>query len=415
MASLSSPFTLLDQCCDGETYLRLGEACALTGDCYDAQRPMGAVYWFSLPYRLGLDANALVYAHLLLAAISILLSTLTIGKQLIHHTRLPKQYLIWAAIAMTSTLIHFIFLYPLLRVSLSDIPAGLLALNGIWILLLCDDEDKYGWIKIAVAGLCIGMAAWVRAFYLYPLLASISVWTIICWKQKSFKNSDGWLFLAALPILIQYGVTYQQSGSFSFISPEKIDEGIHLHLDDPAIGYDMIIRPREFWRWQSDCGEINGLVTSIKNADATSLLCLIKGRINFYFGSYSHITYHNFYNAQIYWGDSPLPEPLPPFELRELESSIENAKSDKIRNWSPIYLSFNIFAICGAVVFALLNRKHIHGTHTLILLFIVFIIAESLLIIPEQRFIIVPLIIIWLTCLRVLAAVIMKSNHNGSI
>lgn len=415
MGTFSSFFTLLDQCCDGETYLRLGEACATTGECYDTQRPMGAVYWFSLPYRLGLDGHALVFGHLLLLAISILLSTLATGRGLINHHMQPKRYLLWAGLAISSALIHLVFLYPLLRVSLSDMPAGLLTLIGICILLLADQDEKHRWIKLAVAGLCLGLAVWIRAFYLYPLLVSISFWAIVNWKRSSFKKNDCWLLLALLPITIQYGATYNHAASFSFIPPDRIDEGVNLHMNDPAIGYDMIIRPREYWRWQSDCGEIQGLAESIKSLNMKSLLCLSKGRFNFYFGSYSAITYHNYHNFESYWGDNPLPNPQPVFELRVLESSIENTASDRIRNWSPTYLAFNMLALCLAITFMVMYWKSINNTYCLVALYVFLITAESLLIIPEQRFIIVPMIIIWLCCVSTLINFITWNKKNGSI
>lgn len=392
---------LLDQCCDGETYLRLGEACATQGICYDEQRPMGAVYWFSLPYRLGLDANALIVGHLLLVSVSIVLSILVTGQPLIRHQKSPCRYLLWAGVIILSGLIHLVFLYPLLRVSLSDLPAGMLALSGIWLLLLSSDDEKYRWMKLAGAGLCLGLAVWIRAFYLYPLLAGISVWIIVSCYRGSFKTCDYWLLLALLPIAIQYGATYNHTGSFSFIAPDRVNEGMNLHLNDPAVGYDIIIRPSEYWRWQSDCGEIQGLLTSIKSTDMRSLRCLIKGRFNFYFGSYSKTVYPSFHSFENYWGNSPPPKLQPPFELRTLESSIENTTSDRIRNWSAIYLIANILIICIVITYKITHLKYAHDTNTLIDIFIFFIIIESLLIIPEQRFIIVPLIMIWIICLRI--------------
>jgi len=60
------------QCCDA-SILELGQNCA-QDHCYDGLRPMGAMFWFSLPSRLGLPPRSFILAHYLLLAISVFLS-----------------------------------------------------------------------------------------------------------------------------------------------------------------------------------------------------------------------------------------------------------------------------------------------------------------------------------------------------
>jgi hypothetical protein len=72
--------TFFEQCCDAGSYLEIGSKCALNNDCYDDTRPGGVGYWFSWPVRLGLSADALIYANIALLLLSSWLAVLVIGK-----------------------------------------------------------------------------------------------------------------------------------------------------------------------------------------------------------------------------------------------------------------------------------------------------------------------------------------------
>jgi hypothetical protein len=304
MQYFSDFFTFLDQCCDAEFYLRYGLDCANTGNCYDDVRPMGAVYWFSLPFRLGLPpATTLIAAHLLLTALSVVLSVLAMRGFL---SALPvRRYQTGLFfIFLGSLLSHTVFLYPFLRVSLSDSPASLLFLIGIWLLLLSSPAKWSGFVMLVLAGFCLGLAAWMRSFFLYPVIVVVILGLLFGLYYRKFVVSG--LLLAILPVGIQFHATWNLSGQLSYINPNASQAWTSSHLNSEAIGYDTLV-PAKGYYWFSTCEKHSSLAQSIIDADIQSLGCLFAGRLNFYLGSYSIFAYPpvEFSNPQ--WGANLLP------------------------------------------------------------------------------------------------------------
>jgi len=262
MQTLAEFLQFLPQCCDANTYLRLGQACAETGQCYDEQRPMGAVYWFSLPFRFGYPASIwLISAHLLLAAISIVLSVNALRKFFqLHRTEFHKQILSCLLILIISLVSHAVFLYPTIQVSLSDAPASLLALIAIWLLLIntTDNSSTHTARRLLTytfAALCLGLAVWIRLLYLYPTLFVLFVWFCIWLRNKKRDRIEIVLLIALLPISAQVFATWYRSGSISYLDPQMTEKLLVEHRDNKSIGYDMVLESRGIWNWYSDSAE----------------------------------------------------------------------------------------------------------------------------------------------------------------
>lgn len=281
--------TLLEfvpQCCDASIYLQMGKHCAEEGICYNPLRPMGAVYWFSLPYRLGLPPASLIIGHYFLLAVSILLSAVTARRIFRKNFGLQTTHLKLGALLLCSISIHLFFLFPVLHTSLSDTPAGLLALIGTWLLLMSPEGIKTQILTFGMAGLALGLAAWLRAFYLYPVLLGLAFWLFLApWKDK---NSRVYLTIltAIIPIGAQYCATFNASHTISYLEPEISSDWSMVHLDSTITGYDTIL-PFDYHTWYAPCKIYSSPLRAIQTVDIKSMACVIAGRIQFYLGSYS--------------------------------------------------------------------------------------------------------------------------------
>jgi len=300
--------TLLEfvpQCCDASIYLKIGKHCAEQGICYNGLRPMGAVYWFSLPYRFGLPPASLMIGHYLLLGISVILSVIAANSLQRRNFSVKPTGVMVAVLLLCSLVIHLIFLFPVLRTSLSDAPAALLALMGTWLLLLSPEGIKKRITTISLAGLMFGMAAWLRAFYLYPVLLGLGLWLLIApWKEK---NSWVHLFVlsAMIPIGAQYHATFNASHKISYLEPETSSAWSESHLDSTITGYDTIL-PFDYHTWYAPCKDYSSPLRAIQTIDFQSMACVLAGRIYFYLGSYSAHPY------------------LPPFEHELPDTVVSN-------------------------------------------------------------------------------------------
>jgi len=285
--------TLLEfvpQCCDASIYLKMGKQCAEQGICYNDLRPMGAVYWFSLPYRLGLPPASLIIAHYVLLAISVILSVIAGKDTCKKKSGVETSFLVLALFAIFSLAIHIVFLFPVLRTSLSDAPAALLALIGTWLLLLSPENSKTRTLAFGIGGLALGLAAWLRAFYLYPILLGIGLWLLFApWKQKNTMAHLA-ILCAIIPILFQYLSTFNVHKKISYLGPETSSNWSMAHLDSTITGYDTIL-PFDYHTWYAPCDEYASIHEAIKTADIRSIACLLAGRMHFYLGSYSRHPY----------------------------------------------------------------------------------------------------------------------------
>lgn len=370
-----------EQCCDADYYLYLGKMCAKYGECYENLRPSGSLYWFSIPHRLHLHPSSLIYFHILLTIISIVLSIKAC--RLLIEQNPPRALSRWGlfVIVPASIVAHWLFLYPVFRHSLSDAPAALFALISVWLLIISPSLSRLRFYTFVLAGIFLGLATWIRAFYLYPVLLMTSAWLLI-WLYK--KPTDiKWLgfFIVLLPLIFQAWKTYQHTGSVSYIENNLTQEWQATHLNSTAIGYDTLLpAPGSSYRWESDCHAPQGLLDAVKNRDLFSLACTLGGRLNFYLGSYSPSTY-------------------------TLPSDSGHPVPEEIRTWSLSLLIGNLLAFLITLLFPLIRKNYFTAEQWIAVLFTGLCCIQALLIIPEQRFVIMPMIIVWLLCITHLISI----------
>ena len=281
------------QCCDADLYLEIGKKCAL-GSCYDETRPSGLGYWFSLPIRLGLPSDTLIYVHIALLLISVPLSVYAL-------LSINKQINKWSAtfLTMTSLALHTIFLWPTLFTTLSDPPSALLMLNGIWLLLLSRNTNTLpNLISITTGSSMIGLAAWIRSFYFYPLLASVAIFftCFLCLRRERKKIANILIFSALFFPAIQVVHTYKASGKISYLHTPSSNNWKNFHLNATTVGYDTVLPGLAMYSTPQYCKITHGLLPSLKERDYPSLLCLLFNRALFYLATYKNVTFIDNYD-----------------------------------------------------------------------------------------------------------------------
>lgn len=283
-------FNLAAQCCDANEYLDLGALCASTGDCYHALRPMGAIYWFSIPYRLGMGPGVLVFLHLILTLLSIMLSVKAMTLITKMNTNIQINRYTSAIFILGSSLAHLIFLMPAFSISLSDAPASLLFLIGLWVLLLGNNETNKGIFLHLIAGLCFGLSVWMRLFFIYPVVISILLYIVLCTLESKRTLACLMLLSFMIPIGIQLKNTHGRYGIITMINPETSMHISNIHLNTFALGYDTVNEGKPKI-WESECSQKTTMIDALHNLNIQSMLCFAAGRLNFYLGSYSPRTY----------------------------------------------------------------------------------------------------------------------------
>ena len=197
---------------DAVSYLDLGSACA--GDwarCWDPLRPVGAILYFSLPYRLKLPPESIIILNWLL-----LLGSIGLAYYTMQRVEPEKRWLRWLRLAAIS-IAHFAFFWSSSWNSLSDLPATIFALAGMQFILLARLKDRW-WCYWAI-GLSFGISLSLRAFFLYPALLAVVVLLALSignWRCLLRKCPA---LVILLPIVFQYGLTYQRTQLFGFIYP----------------------------------------------------------------------------------------------------------------------------------------------------------------------------------------------------
>lgn len=284
------------QCCDAISYLEQGRQCA-AGDCVSALRPAGALFWFSIPFRLGLSPDVLVYAHWLLLLLSVVMSVLSLVTVLRHRlafSGLRSFLLIAAPVAISSMIAHAVAFQPVMFVALSDAPASVLVLLAVWCLLL----GRYSkpWVFYGSAGLLLGLAVQLRAFYLYPVLLALGAGLFAWWFFKPRSWAFLALFIALLPIALQCGLVRQKYNVWAFLPDSGTNEIKGYHLGSSLAGYDTLLpaQPYYWWypaSWAQDCEPALGLAGAIQARHWQAGACLLVKRWYFYWGSYSPLTY----------------------------------------------------------------------------------------------------------------------------
>jgi len=278
----------LPQGFDASDYLYYGQRCA-EGDCFDRLRPMGVMYWFSIPYRLGVPAQSLMIGHLLLMFVSIALAVMVLAAIIKQRQRQPTTSGL-IVFALLSTAIHGFFFYPVLRHSLADAPAGLLFLTGFWLFILGALKDQ--WRFYLLSGLCFGLAAWMRSFYLYPILFLVAASIVIAVIRPQTHLKKIVLSIALIPIALQFFMVHAKLGYFSYLGDYESREWTERHLVSNWSGYDTDLSTAEGYVWLSPCGkESGGLVQVWQQKNFDGMVCLLVEKTRFYLGSYLPSTY----------------------------------------------------------------------------------------------------------------------------
>ncbi len=283
---------IAQQCCDASDYVANGIMCANGVKCYGELRPIGDYLWFAIPTKLGWPLESLIAIHFAMTAISALLSVFALEKLLPPNgaAMIHARRAVWL---LLSLVIHCIFVWPTIFNALSDPPTNMLLLSGIWLLVLAHHSDRTG-IRVLlflVVGLFLGFSAWLRTFYLYPVLVAIALY-ILLWIISSNKKWVELLILVALlPIGTQYLVMYREYGTIGYIGAESNKRWSELHLNSTVTGYDTVL-PRNGYAWQPQfCEAKLGILNGLAAGDYKSMACVIAGRLYLYFGTYESKTY----------------------------------------------------------------------------------------------------------------------------
>ena len=346
---------LTRQCCDAGSYLDMGRLCAESGQCWHAYRPGGTLYWFSIPYRMGWNANALVLMNILIMALSSVLAALALQRLLpTAHSR----WLSYPCLLLYSLLLHALVCYPTLFNSLIDTPAAAMALIGCWFLLLGATRRHMGWL--AAAGLALGLAAWMRAFYLYPLLLAVTAACLAGLLIRGERSRCLLLLVCLLPIAFQFYSTHQQRQSWSFLDQDSTNWWTEGHLVNNFRSYDTLL-PKSFAYDIGYCGHTyQSPQMALQQKQVMGLLCFMAERSQFYLGTYAPATY------------------------------LLNAH-ERITSWT--FLLINLLGLVLALAMCWRARAVPAYARLFIAAFAALVFGQSLFLIPEQRFVMVPLLL----------------------
>jgi hypothetical protein len=281
------------QCCDADDYRQFGQDCAINDICHGALRPAGDYLWFSVPSRFGLPDNAFVVANFLVAALGVFLSYFALKKIASEIYSRPLGKLPAFFLFVISAGIHTVFLQPTIFHTLSDPPASMMFLSGVWLLILAHTSTR-GRVKAIfylLSGVCLGFGAWLRAFNLYPVIACIFLYSFF-WlfaRKKSYRELL--VLIALVPIGLQYAIMSKAYGTISYLNKEETKAWTDLHLNTSYVGFDTVF-PRNGQYWPSKyCDTQLGILNGIKEGDIKSAACVIAERLYFYLGSYEPETY----------------------------------------------------------------------------------------------------------------------------
>jgi hypothetical protein len=253
--------------------------------------------------------------------------------------------------------------------SLTDVPAAAAAMSAIWLLVLAGARSKRR--GYAAAGLAVGIAVSLRAFYLYPaLLAAGAMVAMVLLRKLALRHAAPFWIALALPIAIQFATTHARTGSWSFIDERSTKMGEELHFETTTYGYDTLLRGGggAFRYEASQCFQASrGMADAARKHEYGEIICLLARRQWFYFGSFVR-------GGQVY------------------------LSAARDRGFSALFLAVNAIALLAAVSWVVRWSKHpwllaVPGT----LLGAVW--AEGSLIIPESRFMMAFNVVLWLLVL----------------
>jgi hypothetical protein len=291
---MSPLFDIALQCCDAGSYIGNGSECAVDGKCYGELRPIGDYLWFAVPQKLGWPLESLIAANIAMMLASVLLSVVAFRKLLQSTSGLTYCKYTCVLMAIFSFAIHAVFLRPTLFNTLSDPPANLFLLNSFWLLMIAHFNPRQGAaakVQFLLSGLSLGLAAWMRTFYLYPVFVGIGMYLLFWIFFKKRKPGQLLLLLALLPISTQYITMHKAYGSLGYLQEETTNGWVNVHLNQPFVGYDTIF-PREGYFWEPQhCKATLGILNGWNAKDYKGMACIVMERAYFYLGTYEPQTY----------------------------------------------------------------------------------------------------------------------------
>ncbi len=353
------PMTLAPQCCDASGYIELGMGCAKDlSSCWHSMRPVGSLLYFSLPFRLGLGENWTIAPNALVMAASIAFGVYALRSLLPGATRRSQAWLA-GALLLAHAWFGGIFIWN----TLSDLPAGGSALMAIWALVLAVSTGRRRFY--ALSGFALGVSVMIRAFYLYPALACVSVAVpILAWRRSTRLDGAAFAGAFAVPVLVQVSTTHHFTGVWAFIAPVATAYGEDLHFRTVTYGYDTLIPARGFRYDALQCFRTSqGMLDALTKHAWSELSCLFAYRQWFYFGTYTPW-------GRVYLWDAS--------ERRE----------------SVLFFLSNVAVVAVAAAGILVRVRQ---TPLLVALFVFLgaIWGEATAIIPEARFLIVFYVAAW--------------------
>lgn len=322
------------QCCDADLYTDLGKLCSINWEsCWHKNRPVGSVVLNALmPYGLA------PLSHLLLLFFPLYLIASESGFE--QRQKYSKSWI--SALILKgggAFLLLEIMFIGLASVNLTDVSAGILAALAI---LGFTRKNVY---LFALAG---GLSVLIRSAYLYPFLI-LTIWFLIeCLYEKRREGLYVGLFFVC--IAPQYLLTYQHTGTFAFLEPSSMKYWQDFHFSTSWYGFDTLL-PHTPGAWQSS--SLLDLTTAYRQQQWGEMLHLFAARMGFYFSSF------------VPWSKAYLTTP-----------------SERI---------FSLWVLVGHLAAMVLSTLYLlrRGILWRIGLPLSLILAQGVLIIPEQRFVFV--------------------------
>lgn len=360
---------------DAVSYLEMGQDCASDlAKCWNVLRPMGASLFYSLPYRLGLPPTSIIILNWLLLAGSVGLMFWT-TRRLDPGGRWSQRLRLAAIVA-----VHLAFLWATSWNSLSDLPAGIFALAGVQLMLLAKGIDRW-WLYLAI-GLSLGAAVSLRAFYLYPAVATIFALVLGSVRQPRRLLRRCAALVLLVPLAIQYGETYRRSQMIGFIHPPLEDLARRIHFRSTLAGYDTGFGGAIRRDGKKCFQDSHNFKDAVDKRDASALACILERRHEFYFGTYT------------------------------LGGAVYLAKAAE-RHESTALLIMNTLVFMGALVRLAFRRRR---SHSLVVgLFMLMLYAQASVIVPESRFLCVVFVWMWsdILCATIATSSCWLVRHPG--
>ncbi len=292
---MTALFDLLPQCCDAGSYMQFGQECAKDiHACYGDLRPIGDYLWFSLPLRLGMSSEGIIPIHMAIALWSVVFCTFVLKRFLVSQCGMTVNRYFYGLLFLSSAVVHAVFLCPTIFNTLSDPPSAVMLLTGLGLLVLSRihvGSQHVKTILLLFAGVFLGLSAWVRAFYLYPVLFCVLTYFCLWVFHKERQWKELLLLVAVLPVAIQFFVMHRVYGTFSYLRQDTQSEWMQVHLNAPFIGFDTVM-PRNGYFWSPQhCESQVGIVNGLQQRDYKGVYCVISERMRFYLGTYNSKTY----------------------------------------------------------------------------------------------------------------------------